>query len=52
MYNEGLESMKDCPSVDITHDHLDREISALEIEYVMKLLRNGKLQVLMVLLES
>ena len=29
-------------SVDITHEHLDREISALEIEYVMKLLRNRK----------
>ena len=29
-------------SVDITHEHLDRDISALEIEYVMKSLRNGK----------
>ena len=29
-------------SVDITHEHLDRDISALEIEYVMKLLRNRK----------
>ena len=29
-------------SVDITHEHLDRVISALEIEYVMKSLRNRK----------
>ena len=29
-------------SVDITHEHLDRDISALEIEYVMKSLRNRK----------
>ena len=29
-------------SVDITNEHLDRDISALEIEYVMKLLRNRK----------
>ena len=29
-------------SVDITHQHLDRDISALEIEYVMKSLRNRK----------
>ena len=29
-------------SVDITHEHLDRDISALEIEYVMKSLMNGK----------
>ena len=34
MYNQGLESMKDCLS--------DRDISALEIEYVMKSLRNKK----------
>ena len=41
MYNQGLESMKDC--LDITHEHLDRDISALEIdEYVMKSLRNRK----------
>ena len=29
-------------SVYITHEHLDRDISALEIECVMKLLRNRK----------
>ena len=29
-------------SVDITNEHLDRDISALEIEYVMKSLRNRK----------
>ena len=29
-------------SVDITHEHLDRDISALELEYVMKSLRNRK----------
>ena len=29
-------------SVDITYEQLDRDISALEIEYVMKLLRNRK----------
>ena len=29
-------------SVDITHEHSDRDISILEIEYVMKSLRNGK----------
>ena len=40
-YNQGLESMKRL-SVDITHEHLDRDISALEIEYEMKSLRNRK----------
>ena len=29
-------------SVDITNEHLDRDISALEIEYVMKWLRSRK----------
>ena len=29
-------------SADIIHEHLDRDISALEIEYVMKLFRNRK----------
>ena len=29
-------------SIDITHQHLDRNISTLEIEYVMKSLRNRK----------
>ena len=29
-------------SVDTTHEHLDRDTSALEIEYVMKSLKNRK----------
>ena len=29
-------------SVDITNEHLDRDISAIDIEYVMKSLRNRK----------
>ena len=29
-------------SVDITHEHFDKDISALEIEYVMKSFRNRK----------
>ena len=41
MYNQGLESMKDCLLL-ITHEHLDRDISTLEIEYVVKSLRKRK----------
>ena len=40
MYNQGLESMKDC--LLILLEHLDSDISSLEIEYVMESLRNRK----------
>ena len=41
MYNQGFREYERL-SVDITNEHLDRVISALEIEYVMKSLRNRK----------